>query len=111
MHGNNAMYNLKKTEHEICKLADTDPSAAKALQQLHGKYGENARSHSYLIQKIYMERKPETIWKLANGGNISESTAYRYRHIYIGLFYDYYGQLRNEICETRPQDKSGPNEE
>ena len=102
------MQNLKNAEYEICRLADTDPAAAQALHLLGVQFKNDMPAHAYLIGKIYIERKPEKIWKLAVCGHISESTAYRYRHAYIAAFYDFYGKLCNRQCETVVQQNSRP---
>ena len=90
------MYTLKKSEKAICKLADTDPAAAQALELLEVRFGEATLAHTFLIGAIYIERRDEYNWKMAMHGHISESTAYRYRKCYIETFYRFYRKLLDE---------------
>ena len=41
------MYTLKKSEKAICKLADTDPAAAQALELLEVRFGDATLAHTF----------------------------------------------------------------
>ena len=96
--GEKTMNNLKQRESVICKLADTDPIAAKALRLMAVRFDDAGFAHAFLIGAIYIERRSEHVWQLALRGHISESTAYRYRRRYIETFYRFYRKL----LENRP---------
>lgn len=92
------MNNLKRRESAICNLADTDATAAEALNLLAVRFDDADFVHSFLIEAIYFERRSDCVWQLALNGHISESTAYRYRRRYIETFYRFYRKL----LESKP---------
>lgn len=96
------MNHLKKCERAICKLADTDPAAAKALNLLAVRFDDAELAHAFLIGAIYIERRSDCVWQLAMRGHISESTAYRYRKNYIDTFYRFYRKLLENKPGSQP---------
>lgn len=88
-------------EKGICRMLNSkDPSALKTLAEMFifFEYDDHLRPtvHPALINAIYVAQIEEERWKLTNLANISSSTSYRYRHLYIDYFY-----LRYNAAEAK----------
>ena len=95
------MQTVVNQEKGICRMLNRkEPSALKTLAEMFifFEYDDHLRPtvHPALINAIYVAQIEEERWKLTNLANISSSTSYRYRHLYIDYFY-----LRYNAAEAK----------